>query len=91
MVVGIAWYKREEYDTLRRLFTDGDSLPDTYDKWLEKVGVVLKELRREGRVSRKVYIDPVAFPAWCASKGFQVNGSARAQFSAEAVRLGKAG
>jgi len=82
-VVGIAWYKREDYETLKRLFTDGENLPTTYDDWLNRAESLLNQLRRNGQAFRKVYIDPNKFPGWCAARGLDIDAKARTRFSAE--------
>jgi hypothetical protein len=84
-VVGIAWYKGEDYETLKRLFVDGDNLPETYEEWLNSAERLVNQLRRDGLAFQKVYIDPDTFPAWCAAKGLDLNATARTRFSAESV------
>jgi hypothetical protein len=84
-IVGVAWYKKEDYETLKRLFTDGENLPETYDEWLKKAEGRLDEFRRNGQAFQKVYIDPDTFPAWCASRGIDIDAKARTRFSAEGV------
>jgi hypothetical protein len=84
-IFGLVWYKRKEYETLRRLFTDGDSLPALYDDWLKSAERVLRVLRNDGHAFRKVYIDPNTFPQWCAARGLEPDAKARSRFGAEAV------
>ena len=84
-VIGIAWYKREDYETLKRMFTDGDNLPETYGEWLKTAERVVSQLRRDGQAFKKVYIDPDIFPAWCASRSLELDATARSQFSAESA------
>lgn len=62
-LVGIAWFRHEDYDRLRKLFTDGDGLPPTYEGWLKLAERLVDQLRRNGQAFRKVYIDPDTFPA----------------------------
>ena len=35
-VIGLPWYRREDYATLVMLFSDADKLPGTYDAWLAR-------------------------------------------------------
>jgi len=89
MKIGIAWYKKEDYETLKRLFADGDNLPTTYDDWLNTAERLLKQLRRDGQAFQKVYIDPDTFPSWCAARGLEMNAEARTRFSAESARVSR--
>jgi hypothetical protein len=84
-VVGIAWYKSEDYERLKGLFVDGDNLPTTYKEWLNSAERLVKQLARDGQAFQKVYIDPETFPAWCAARGLDVSAKARSQFSAESA------
>jgi hypothetical protein len=82
-VFGIAWFKREEYDAIKRLFIDGDGLPATYDEWLKAAERIVDKFTRDGQAFRKVHIDPYTFPAWCAARGLEINTQARVRFSTE--------
>jgi len=31
--VGISWYRAEDYDRLKRIFSDGAKLPATFEEW----------------------------------------------------------
>ena len=84
-VIGIAWYKSDDYETLRRLFADGENLPTTYGEWLKNAKRVVNQLRRDGQAFEKVYIGPETFPAWCAARGLDLDANARTRFSAESV------
>lgn len=84
-IVGIAWFKREDYDKIKRLSTDGDGLPATYDDWLKAAEDIADQFRSNGQAFQKVHIDPNAFPAWCAARGLDVNAQARIRFSNEHV------
>jgi hypothetical protein len=83
--IGIAWYKPEHYDELKRLFSDGRNLPSTYNEWLKQAEGLLNKLKREGQTVEKVYIEPDTFPAWCAEKGMDVDSKARVRFADEFV------
>jgi hypothetical protein len=82
-IVGIAWYKREDYDTLLDIFTDSKKLASTYDEWLKDAERLADHLRRNGLAFQKVYIDPKTFPAWCAGKGLNIDAKARMAFAIE--------
>jgi|CZKS01.1.fsa_nt_gi hypothetical protein len=84
-VVGIAWYKKEDYKTLLSLFTDSEKLASSYEEWLKDAECLLDQLRRNGHAFQKVYIDPKTFPTWCATRGLNIDAKARIRFANESV------
>jgi len=80
-VVGMAWYKEEDYGTLRDLFEDGDKLPLTYAQWLQKAQSGFDELTASGHLVVKAYIDPESFGDWCHRAGYGVNAEGRKHFA----------
>jgi len=82
-LVGIAWYRREDYDNLKATFKDSEDLPDTFDEWLEKAERVSGTLTGQGIAVVKAYIDPETFPAWCRDHGFEMDKVARMEFGTE--------
>lgn len=47
-VVGIAWYKKEHFQELRRIFEDGDKLHRTHHEWLAAAEKLRKRLEAQG-------------------------------------------
>ena len=86
VVIGIAWYRREEYDLLRALAADPDSMGKTYDEWLAGVNRTMTDLRRQGMVVRRVDVAVRDLAAWCEERGCLLDGSARSEYAAEKVR-----
>jgi hypothetical protein len=91
---GIPWYKREEYDEIRRVMEDAASLPKEFDTWLQKALQVKEHLKGQGVVAVEAYIDPSEFVAWCRGRGLHVDSAARIEYAnlvaAEAHRHGTA-
>ena len=83
MPVGIVWYRAEDYDRLKAMFTDGRKLPDTFESWLESAHNVYDMLTRRGFVIVKAYLDPDTFPGWCRARGMKMNAKARSHFGSD--------
>ena len=83
VVAGLAWYRREDYPKLLSIFDDADSLPPSYDEWLEKAKDIESDLIIRGHRVIRATIDPETFPAWCAAKGLKPDASARTRFGVE--------
>lgn len=84
-VVGIAWYRREDYARIRALMADGATLPESWDKWFYRAEKVAREVQKHGLQSARVHIEPDSFPDWCAARGLELNADARSQFAHEAI------
>ncbi len=83
VVAGLAWYRREDYPKLLAIFDDADSLPETYEEWLEKAMEIERELIIQGHRVVRATIDPAIFPSWCAAKHLKLDASARTRFATE--------
>ena len=87
-IVGIAWYRPEQYGLLRALAADADSMAKTYDEWLAGVTKTMQELRRQGIVVRRVDVEVRELAAWCEQQGRPFDGEARSVYAAEKVKQG---
>jgi hypothetical protein len=82
-ITGILWYRPEDYLKCRKLFTDGNVLPETYKGWLAEAEKVEKKLKGDGITVLRVLLDPNTFPAWCLVKGMKLDAQARSAFASE--------
>lgn len=81
-IVGMAWYKAEHYDAIRRVMADGHKLPATFHEWRMKAEAGEKLQRRAGQIVVRAFIDPETFPGWCGARGLNVDAQARMQYAA---------
>ena len=84
-VLGIAWYRREEWSHLLKISADRDELEDTYEEWLHNAEIRLHEMAEAGINPTKVYINLDELQKWCIVQGRPLDGSARAVFTAEKI------
>lgn len=82
-VVGMAWYRREDYGRLREVMVDRERLATTYNAWLASAEQVANEVERSGVVVERVVISPDEFTEWCAARGLPCDGAARGRFANE--------
>ena len=80
-IIGMAWYKPQNFARLRAMFKDGDKLHDTYDEWFAAAEATRKNLEIKGNRVVCVDIDPDKFPEWCKAKGMKLNAEARNTFA----------
>jgi hypothetical protein len=56
-VLGVAWYRPEQWETLRNVSADRDKLEETYAEWLADAERVIKQLQQKGLLVIKVYVE----------------------------------
>ena len=86
MIVGVTWYRPEEYKTLMAMFEDGAEFPDSYEGWLSNATHGLKNLERQGYKYEKAILGPETFPAFCRQFNLKMNAEGRAAFAANHIR-----
>lgn len=83
VVLGVAWYRPEQWNRLLEIAADRDGLEDTYEEWLRFAERSLPQLSRHGILPQKVDIDVEELLQWCNDQNCPVNASARVKFVAE--------
>ena len=86
IVAGIPWYHKEDYEELRSVFEDGDTLHETYEEWLASAESIERQLLGEGVSVVRVNIRLTEFSRWCASHGYRLNGKARSEYASWMAR-----
>jgi hypothetical protein len=74
-VIALPWCARGDYPALLKLFSDPDTLPETYDAWL-----------KAGFGVARFWIRPVPFVAWCMERNVSPDQAARLTFANESAR-----
>lgn len=82
-IVGMAWFKRENYERLLSIFEDSDKLHGTYDEWLAAAENGRKFLEAKGWRVVCVDTDPDDFSKWCIAHGKNFDADARQSFANE--------
>ena len=85
-VLGVGWYRREQWALLLSSSADRDELEDTYDEWLTSAEKTVAELQATGANPRKIDIDMEEMISWAQGKGVRLDGDARSEFIAIQTR-----
>ena len=85
-IIGIAWWRRDQWERLLEISEDAEGQYDNYDDWLADAQKNLAG-GANGIPGQKVDLDVEELLAWCNEKGLRVNGQARAQYVVEVMRL----
>jgi hypothetical protein len=59
------WYRREDYERIRKIMDDGAKLPRTFDDWERMAKNQLASAAAAGVVIKPVILDPEQFLAFC--------------------------
>jgi hypothetical protein len=86
MMLGVAWYRADQWQRFRTLASDRNALHESYAEWEASAIEKLRELRTLGIVARAVLIDIDELVHWCRERKLAIDGAARAQFVAEKVQ-----
>jgi hypothetical protein len=86
IVVGIAWYRPNQWQRIRDISTDADNFEDTYEEWLHLAEQRAGELAATGLRAEKVDIDSEQLVYWCNERGIEINGQARSSYAAAKLR-----
>jgi hypothetical protein len=85
-VMGVAWYRPEQWDRLLEISSDRAELEDTYDEWKAVAEGNLGNLAQHGYKLCKVEIDVEELFNWCNSQKRAVDGDARTEFTVMKLR-----
>jgi hypothetical protein len=82
LVVGVAWYRRQEWQRLLDVSIDREDLESTYDEWFAAMPARIVELEQAGVKAHKIDVPVDELVSWCQQNGRLVNASARADYVA---------
>ena len=86
MVVGVAWYKPEQWKRLLEISADRDELESTHAEWERNAEQSMKRFARGGLRLERVPVDVEELLQWCLIRNLAVDGEARSTFTAEKLR-----
>jgi len=83
--VGLAQYRKDQWDRWLAVADDRDQLEETYEEWQEYAEGMAKRLRRAGLEVIWVDLELDEFTAWCQSRGYRNDGESRSRWAAERI------
>ena len=85
-VVGIGWYRAEQWSRLLEASVDRDDLESSHAEWEAGAKLRLAEFRATGVVVERFDVDVEDLVRWCDATGCALDGRARARYVAERLR-----
>jgi hypothetical protein len=86
LVVGVAWYRADQWQRLRSLAADAHVLHDTYTEWEASALERLADFHAGGVPIQPVLIDIDELAQWCREHNRPLDTQARSAFAAEKVQ-----
>ena len=83
MMVGIGFYKREQWPLLLASAVDSHILEKTYDDWLDIVDASIDKIKAHGAEPKLVDVDIEELISFCGKEGLQNDAAARSKFIAK--------
>jgi hypothetical protein len=86
LIFGVAWFKPEQWQALKKASADREEMEDTHSEWLINANRPLRELRAHDMTVEPVEIDIKKLVRWCQEQGIPLDFSARSRYAAEKIR-----
>jgi hypothetical protein len=78
--IGVSWFRKEDYDAIRKISEDGHRMPDRWEDWLKNAEEKERKVIKSWQIVERVYIDPDTFPDWCRANDVGVSREGRHKF-----------
>ena len=78
--IGIAWYRREQWNRLLEVSADREDLEDSYDEWLTFAEASLNKVKQQRVIIHKIDVDIDELVQWCRSQNRPVNMETRTEY-----------
>ena len=86
LVMGVAWYRPEQWERLREISEDKENFDMTYEESLVDSENKVKRLEAQGIRPVKVEVDVEEMLTWCSAQGLAVTPETRTQFTMSKLR-----
>ena len=86
VMVGIGFYRREQWPLLLDAADDSHILEKTYDEWLDVVDTSIDAIKAHGVEPKLVDVDVEELISFCRKEGIRNDAEARAQYIAKIFR-----
>jgi len=85
-VIGIAWYRKEQWELLKTTAADSEIIENTYEEWEKQATRTLIEIRNQGQNIERVEFDVEKFNEWCKKCGKKPDAKARTEYVTKLLR-----
>jgi hypothetical protein len=85
-VVGIGWYKENQWELLLKHAVDKADLEPTYADWLEGITEGIDNLSKTGLKVEKIPLDVKKMIKWCKERGYEFDGESRSVYITQKIK-----
>ncbi len=85
-VYSFAWYSPEEWQKLKDIVSDPDSLDESYEDWRKAASNSIAQMREQGMEVVKISVKITELIEWCSSRGKEPDSEQRAEFAAYKIQ-----
>jgi len=82
MYYAFCWYKEEQWERLKEIAVDPESIEDSYAEWKKKADKAIIAFRNSGINVKKISVDTEALLLWANEHERPLDGDARAEYAA---------
>ena len=86
ILMGVAWYRREQWPLLVKVSVDKDNLEDTYDEWVQNAENGVEQIRQAGHHPHKIEVDVEELVEWAKDQKRPIDGRARSAYSVHKLK-----
>ncbi len=85
----MAWYSRRQWELLKQVADDAETMDDTYSQWESNTQNAFRILRQSGYPVEIVDVDVAELINWAKSARRPIDGEARSEFVLEKTNQGR--
>ena len=82
MIIGVCWYKEEQWGRFKEIVSDPENIEDTYQQWRKDAEKAFNEIRASGANIKKVLVDTEEMLMWANEQNRPLNGETRSEYAA---------
>jgi hypothetical protein len=81
-VIGIAWYRKEQWILLRKTIENPNDIENTYEEWLDNAMELKGTIEASGLTIEEVDIDIPDVITWCKKNNKPINSKSISEYAA---------
>jgi len=85
-IISAPWYRREDYDAVRKMVDDPDNFPETFEEWLSLADQQFADFSAQGMTIEKVIINAQGLRAFCRNARVKPDNKARVAYAADLLQ-----
>lgn len=83
MKLGMAWYKKDQWNDWLKVRSDRNKIEKTYEEWEQMASDKILELLSNGTQVQKIVVDLHEVVKWCEFKNINIDATSISQFVTE--------